>query len=138
MKKIIFSLLCLSLFAFTACQKDDAPETNRTRILGKWKLEKAIDEYYQPISTLVDREEITPLDPDEYAEFKADGKIYVHSPSEGDHQVPYEFVDETHVMIEDEVYEIKSITATDMHLYQDITDNVNDQRFVQNAYFKKL
>ena len=135
MKKIIFSLLCLSLIAFTSCQKDDAPETTSTKVLGKWRLEKFIDEYYQPVNTLIDREEVTG-NPDDYDEFRTDGNVYVFSPTEGNDVVPYQVIDETHIEIEDEVYEIKALTSTDMHLYQDITEN--DTRFVQNAYFKKL
>ncbi|HYE56322.1 MAG TPA: hypothetical protein VD996_15845 [Chitinophagaceae bacterium] len=135
MKNIIFSLLCLSVIMLASCQKDDAPETNRTRILGKWKVEKVIDEYYQPVNTLIDREETTG-NPDEYIEFTADGKVKMHSPSMGDDETTYEFIDEDTIMIEDEVYDIKELVEAKLHLFQDFTEG--DQRFVQNAYFIRL
>ena len=133
MKKIL-AMLCLSALVLTACQKDDAPEPlNSEKILGTWRLQKAVDEYYQPVNTLVSTDEVIGTVGDSIV-FKNNGEVYTYSPTEGNDKTTYRFINENTIEIEDELYEIKTLTTTELYLYMDHTDPAINERYVQKLY----
>src|SRR5688572_16665160 len=110
MKKIIL-MLCLPALMLTSCQRDDEdPQpTTAQKILGAWKVDRAIDEDYHPINTLVDLEEYVGL-PGDSVVFKTDGLVYTYSDVDGNDETDYIVVDDKTIKIEDELYEIRSLT----------------------------
>lgn len=134
MRKVIFSALGVLLLALVACQSKDTPQTTEQRLSGRWKIQKIIEEYYRPANTLVDTEEIAGR-PGDAVEFKPNGVVLVFSEIDGDDETTYEILNETTVRIEDEVYLIKQLTTTELHLYQEITEPGRDERLVQKIYF---
>ena len=137
MKKIIL-MLCLPALMLTSCQRDDDdPEpTTAQKILGAWKVDRAIDEDYRPINTLVDLEEYVGL-PGDSIVFRTDGLVYTYSDVDGKDETDYIVVDENTIKIEDEVYEIKTLTDNVLFLYLDEKDQTLNTRFVQKLYFKR-
>lgn len=135
MRKVIFSILCLSLLAMVSCQKDDIPEpTTEQKLSGKWKLQRVVEEYYQPINTLIDSEE-TPGREGDAVEFKANGIVHVYSLIDGDDETTYEILNDTTMLIEDEMYKIRKLTSTELNLFQDYVEPGGDERYVQRVYF---
>ena len=137
MKKIIL-MLCLPALVLTACQKDDDDPgpTAAQKILGAWKLDRDIEEDYHPINTLVDVDEIVGL-PGDSVVFKTNGIVYTYSDVVGNDQTDYIVIDEKTIKIEDEIYEIKTLTDKELFLYIDEKDPVQNTRFVQKLYFKR-
>jgi hypothetical protein len=138
MKKIILAMLCLSAVVLTSCQRDDEDPlpTAATKILGAWKVDRAIDEDYHPVNTLVDVEEYIGL-PGDSVVFKTDGLVYTYSDVDGKDETDYIVLDEKTIKIEDELYEIKTLTDKELYLYLEEKDPAQDTRFVQKLYFKR-
>ena len=137
MKKIIL-MLCLPALMLTACQRDDDdPEpTTAQKILGAWKLDRDIEEDYHPINTLVDVDEIVGL-PGDSVVFKTNGIVYTYSDVVGQDETDYIVLDEKSIKIEDEIYEIKTLSDKELFLYLEEKDQVQNTRFVQKLYFKR-
>ena len=133
MRKVIFSILGVTLLVLAACQSKDTPETTEQRLSGRWKMEKVIEEYYRPVNTLIDTEEIRGRGDE--VEFKPNGVVLVFSAIDGDSETTYEILNDTTILVEDEVYVIKKLTSTELLLFQDITEPGSDERFVQRIYF---
>ena len=138
MKKLMLVMFCTSAFVLTSCQRDDEdPQpTTAQKILGAWKMEKVIDEDYQPVNTLISVDEYTGL-PGDSVVFKTNGMVYTYSDIDGDDVTDYIVVDEKTIKIEDEIYEIKTLNDTQLYLYIDETDQVQNTRFVQKLHFKR-
>ena len=136
MKKIIL-MLCLPALMLTSCQRDDDdPEpTTAQKILGAWKVDRAIDEDYHPINTLVDLEEYVGL-PGDSVVFKTDGLVYTYSDVDGNDETDYIVVDDKTIKIEDELYEIKTLTDKELFLFLEEKDQTLYKRFVHKLYFK--
>lgn len=135
MKKLIYSVVCLSLLVLVACQKDDAPEpTTQQKLLGKWQVQKVIDEYYKPVNVLLESDEVQGL-PGDSVVFKADGNVYTYSPVYGDDFTDYELLNDTTLRIEDEVYIIRKLTASELYLYNEDIDAVANEKYIQKGYF---
>jgi len=135
MKKIIYSVVCLSLFMLAACQSKDMPEpTTQQKLLGKWRVQKEVDEYYNPIPRLLETEEILG-DPGDSIVFKTDGNVYSYSPTYGDDFTNYEILNDTTVKIEDELYMIRKLTASELYLYNEYINTAADEKYIQKLYF---
>lgn len=137
MRKVIFSILGLCLFTLVSCQKDDIPEpTTQAKLLGRWKIDRIIEEYYKPVNTLIDTEETDGREGDA-AEFAPNGVVYVYSVIDGDDETTYELLDDTTIKIEDEIYKIRKLTTTELNLYQEWEEPGMNERFTQTIYFVK-
>jgi hypothetical protein len=134
MKKIILAMLCVSVVAAASCKRDDAEPKTADKLLGAWRLQKAVDEYYQPVNTLVDKE-VTMGTAGDSVVFKNDNTVYSYSPVDGNYATTYEILNETTIEIEDELYEIKKLTNSELYLYQDHTEAATNTRYVQHLYF---
>ena len=137
MKQIILVMFCTSAIVLTSCQHDDVPEpTTSEKVLGAWKIVKVIDEDYAPINTLVSVDEYIGL-PGDSIVFKTNGMVYTYSAIAGDDVTDYIVVDDKTIKIEDELYEIKNLTGTELYLYLEETDQPQNTRYVQKMYFKR-
>jgi len=133
MKKIILAMLCATA-VLVACKRDDVSPRTADKILGTWRLQKAVDEYYQPMNTLVDKEETIGL-PGDSVVFKSNNEVYTYSPVDGNDMTTYEVLNETTLKVEDETYEIKKLTNNELYLYQDHKEPAVNTRYVQHLYF---
>ena len=111
--------------------------TTQGKLLGRWKIDRIIEEFYKPVNTLVDTEE-TPGREGDAAEFRANGVVYVYSQIDGDDETTYEVLNDTTVKIEDEIYKIRKLTPTELNLYQEYQEPGTNERFVQWIYFCKV
>jgi hypothetical protein len=135
MKNVILSALCLSLLVLTACQRDDDPvPTTSDMLMGKWKLQKAIDEYYQPINVLLETDEVIG-EADDSIVFKNNSKLYSYSATYGEEVTEYQVLNDTTLLIEDELYKIRKLTNTELNLFLDHTEQSLNERYVQKLYF---
>ncbi|HYF29560.1 MAG TPA: hypothetical protein VD993_00425 [Chitinophagaceae bacterium] len=134
MKKIILAMCCLSAVVLTSCQADDTPEpTTQQKLLGKWRVQKVVDEYYKPVNTLVETDEIIGAAGDSVV-FKSNNEVYSYSDTEDDGVSPYRILDENTIEIEDEIYKIKTLTNTELYLHLDHTQQAINERYVQRLY----
>ncbi|HEY0680180.1 MAG TPA: hypothetical protein VGD17_17970 [Chitinophagaceae bacterium] len=135
MRKVVFSIVSLSLFLLCACQADDSPTPSTSQmILGKWRLQKAIDEYYHPVNVLLETENVDGEIGDSVI-FKSNNEVYSYSLAHGEEVTTYEILNDTTIKIEDELYKIRRLTNQELHLYMEETDPVLDERYIQKLYF---
>jgi predicted nucleotidyltransferase len=135
MRKVIFSILGVTLLALFACQSKDTPEPSiEQKLAGRWKIEVIIEEFYKPVNTLVESELTHGRDGDA-VEFKPNGVLYVYSEIDGDDETTYEILNDTTIRIEDEVYVIKKLVDAELVLEQDHTEPGANERFVQKIIF---
>jgi hypothetical protein len=135
MRKIIYSVVCLCMLGLAACNSHDDPEpTTAQKLLGKWKLQKEVDESYQPMNVLINTDE-TMGEPGDSVVFKNDGNVFVYSPTYGEDVTTYEILNDTTVKIEDEMYRIRKLTTTELNLYWEDVYPALNSREVQRLYF---
>ena len=134
MKKIVYSVVCLSIFMLSACNSKDITEpTTEQQLLGTWRFQKEINEFYQPTNVLLETEEI-PGEPGDSIVFKNDGKVYSYSTVYGEEVTTYQLFNDTTIEIEDEIYKIRKLTTTELYLYNEYVQPV-DEKYVQRLYF---
>jgi hypothetical protein len=140
MKKLYVIGLCISIFITGGCNRnDDLKDLAATRalLLGKWQLDKGIDEYYKPLNVLTEREE-TIGEPGDSSIFKNDNYVYSYQTrSTGVDEEIYEYtlVNDSTVIIDEEQWRIRKLTEFEMTLYQEETEN--DERDIRIGYFKR-
>lgn len=124
-------LVMIGALTLTACKKDDdsALQATQTKILGKWKVFRYEEEYYNPISTLSDYDAYDGEAGDSLI-FKSDGNVHTYTDSYGEEVYPYELKNANTLVIESEIYKISKLTDTELTLYSDETDKQNDERYV--------
>ncbi|THU31126.1 hypothetical protein FAM09_29010 [Niastella caeni] len=127
MKKLQTITICVSLIMMVACEREDSlqPNTNKALLLGKWQLEKTIDEFYQPVNVLKAHEE-TPGEPGDSVVFKNDNQVYSYQTvaTGVDEEVyDYEWVTDSIIKVDGERYTIRKLTTTTLVLYKEETDN---------------
>src|SRR5215213_5678856 len=130
MRKIVYSVVCLSMFILSACNSQDTPEpTTQQKLLGKWKLQKEIDEYYQPTTVLLETEDI-PGEPGDSIVFKNDGNVYAYSPVYGNDVTTYKILNDTTIEIEDVIYIFNDPATTELYLYQEYFQPTGNEKYV--------
>src|SRR5690349_4833820 len=109
MKKTILCFVIAPLILLVACEGNhkDLPTQNSVKILGKWKLLKAVEEEYHPIGTLAGTD-ITTGEPGDSVIFKPNGMAATYSDAYGMEEVEYHFVNSNTLSIDDEEYKIGS------------------------------
>lgn len=135
MKKIILSIITLSLFIFVSCDrnKDDVNEQNKTKIIGKWRLDKTIDEEYKPVNTLISSDVYTG-EPGDSIVFKTNGTVISYSDQYGPEEIEYLFSDNTTIVMDDEEYKIGKLTDTELYIYQEETDLSAGEKWMYKIY----
>jgi hypothetical protein len=109
----IFLLACLVLFA-TSCKKDDPQLTTQSKIQAKWKIQSITENDYYSGSSHV----VTFSGPTDYADFRADGKLYSYSLGYYD-TTAYSIISDTKMWIDvsTDVYDIQTLNDTQLKLY---------------------
>jgi hypothetical protein len=132
MKKL--SVAALLLIFFFACRRDKI-EPVIPGILGTWKIDRTVEEEYQPINTLVYRDEYIG-EPGDSVVIKANGILYEYE--EGDtegEEVGYKVVNDSTIDIDDEEYKIRKLTDSSFYFHQEEIDQ--NERWIYQIYLKK-
>ena len=134
MRKVILAMFGLSLFILSSCRHDDPEPTTQQKLLGAWKLQKAVDEYYKPMTVLMETDE-TLGEPGDSVVFKNDNTVHTYSPIDGEDQTTYQVLNDTTIRIEDELYKIRKLTPSELNLYQELAYPATNEKYVQRIYF---
>ncbi|WP_205510164.1 lipocalin family protein [Longitalea arenae] len=138
MKKICVIALCISILITGGCNRNDDLQqfaATRAMLLGKWQLDKSIEEYYKPVPVLQEREETSGTTGDTVI-FKNDNLVYAYrtlSTGVEEEIFEYTLVNDSTVIIDDEAWRIRQLTAHELTLYQEETEN--DERDIRVGYF---
>lgn len=133
MKRILVSALFAAGLLVTACEKEKDDNHRKASILGKWRLEKIIDEEYKPIDVLLTSEEEIGK-PGDSVVFRNDNTLLIYEEGGGPWEDEYQFIGDDKIEMEGEVYTIVKLTDTEFHLLQDETDRVNNERWVYKIF----
>lgn len=137
MKKLYYVFGALALLLSAACQPDAVePPVNpaRENILGKWKMDKNYSDYYQPANVLMDSEEYIGQ-PGDSVVFMRNNLLYAYAPPSMIDEFDYHFVNDSTIIVDEEEYKIRKLTATELYLYQEEINPVTNERFIARGYF---
>lgn len=132
---VVISVMMMGLFACKP-EKPFEDKSAKAGLLGKWHLQRMVDEVYNPDGTLYERHETVTI-PGDSVLFKQDGWVYCYSSElfSGVEEQPYRLVNDSTLDIEDELYKIRKLTDKEMLLYQRETDEQTHEINVQESYF---
>jgi hypothetical protein len=137
MKKQILLLALVAIF-FTACKKDDnveVPETSTAqKLLGVWKIQSVVYNNFFNGADHINTQTGTATD---FFEFRNNGKVYSQFQNSYDSTV-YNVPTNNTVNIEGLIFEIKTLTATQLKLYNKITISTTPLAYdeITKNYFK--
>jgi hypothetical protein len=138
MKRFTLFALLLAVVTITGCKKDP-DEKAADNILGKWYPVSSINTDYLN-GKVTNRETSTDYSPNEYTEFKSNGTAFDY---DGD-EYTYKISGSTLTMREkgdddDEVFEIKKITSSELVIYSESTDEqgTDKYKYTQELTLKK-
>lgn len=139
MKKLQIITLCVSLIMMGACRRDDSIDTTQTAkamLLGKWQLEKTIDDYYQPVDVFIKREELAG-EPDDSVIFKSNAIYSYKTRATGvDEDIdPYVWINDSIIKVDGEHFTIRKLTKNELTVIQDDTEN--GERTVSTAFYTR-
>ena len=136
----IFSFLTISILLLTACEKEDlAPKLRREtaeKMIGKWMVQRTINEVYDPLPTLSSTTEI-PGTTDDYFDFQSKEWVEVNSSQNGAKVESYYVWNPSQVMIGEVGWWIEKLTATELELKLDRNDAAQYKRFVTRIYLSR-
>jgi hypothetical protein len=112
MKKIFF-LAFASMALLSACKKKDVEKTTAEKISGRWNVVSDISNDY--FSNQDHRATIIGLATD-YADFRADGKVYAQIGGQKDTSI-YTIVSDNKINFEGDVTDIRTLTENQFVLY---------------------
>lgn len=120
MKKITLLTLIVALFTITGCKKDkDNDKENSSSIQGRWLATSLVEISYE---NGVEEGRDDDTSDNLWVEFKADGTGMSQTDRDGQSSFTYTIKNnELVIKFEDETdkYQIKSLTNSDLHLYQE-------------------
>jgi hypothetical protein len=137
--RLLFLLIGLT-FLLSSCTKEDiGPKLRREaeeKILGKWNVEKIVQQEYQPIPTLMKTDEYTGNSEDFYF-FKSPELVAISTNSAPQSDNYFNVVNPTQMWIGDKVWRITELSDRKMTLNLDRYDVDNDKRSVTNIYLTR-
>lgn len=133
-------LIIILLIICASCEKPAvAPELKRKteeKLLGRWMLERTVEEIYAPISSLNSLVEYIGTNGDFYV-FKANQFAEINSLQTGRLDMNYEVYNPYQLMIENTLWRIEKLTINELHLVLDKNDASTYKRYVTRVYLKK-
>jgi hypothetical protein len=140
MKKVSIVAFMVLLFIAAGCQKEkseDHPESrvNKAQLIGNWKLQKTEEEYWHPVSVLIDSD-MTPGEPGDSAIF-TDKLVKAYSDVNGqpDEEVyDYTWVNDSTVTFDDETFVIRKLTDTELYLHQEDVNTADNSKDVYKVF----
>jgi hypothetical protein len=130
MKKISFMLAGLCMVFLISCSKGTDGEltpliiVKEEQLLGKWKLEKVVEQYYEAGNPDPDTD-TWPGQPGDSIVFKNHGLMYVYEPGFPDdpEALAYELKGWNKLVIDDLDFTIREITESKLRLYSEDKDD---------------
>lgn len=141
MKKGLFSLLVISITLCSACKKENyaaklRQETDQ-QLQGRWYIESIVREMYAPIPTLSSRTEYAGK-PTDYYFFKTNHNVEITVPEPGQaNEEGYEVVNPSQLIIGNDVWWIKDLTADSFQLLKDHNKVEENRRYVTRIYLAR-
>jgi hypothetical protein len=141
MKKQLLALMIISITLCTACKKENYAaklrQDTHEQLQGKWYIESIVREVYEPISTLSSRTEYAGK-PTDYYLFKANHNVDITLPQPGQsNEEGYEVVNPSQLIIGNEVWWIKDLTAESFQLLKDRNQVEETRRYVTRIYLAR-
>ena len=137
MKAPLMSLIiCASIFLFSCTKEDIGPKLKREaheKILGKWNIEKIVQQEYEPIPTLVSTNEYAGTANDYYF-FKSDEVVAINTTSTPQTDLNFEVINPYQIWIGSDAWRITELSDKKLILNKDRNDVVNNKRSVTNIY----
>lgn len=134
MKRFILPVLGACLVLFVSCSRDpEIKHPNADKILGKWRLQKAVEEEYRPINTLISTDTY-PGEPGDSVVFKANGVVVSYSDTDGMDEFEYHFVNNNTISMDDEEYKIGVLTDTEFQLYEEEKDLAANEKWIYKVF----
>jgi hypothetical protein len=141
MKTVILSMLTSFLFLVSSCIPEDVgPQMRKdaeAKVRGPWKVDKTIDQVYDPISTLHSTTEYVGNTGDHYI-FNANNILSIATQQVGEVERNYEVINPYQVLIGGEVWRIDALTDTQLLLIKDLNKVDENKRYVTRVYLKRL
>jgi hypothetical protein len=136
MKKLSVAALLIAIFCITACTKPKDENKNYS-FLGKWMLDKTVEEEWAPINTLSYSDEYTGLAGDSIV-FKANGLAYSYEDGDTEaEETEWKLINDSTIRIEFENYTIKKLTDTEFYFRQEDVDQALNEKWVYEVYLKR-
>jgi hypothetical protein len=122
MKKTLL-ILALGSGLFVSCKKEEpkpsdntTPMTTTQKIQQKWNLSSVIDIEYIGSSTTIDNIDTLVLGaPGDYADFRADNKVYISVTGEFD-TLPYSILSDSKIVFDDQLFDISKLTTSQFEM----------------------
>lgn len=140
MKTAFIFLLVVSAF-ITSCEKGDGPgpelrRQTEEKLMGRWQVEKIVNQEYDPIPTLKTTNEYNGTSEDYYT-FKTLNKVEISAAPNSKIEVDFEVINPNQVWIHDKAWRITEHTPTKLTLLEDRNDAVNNKRYVITIHLKR-
>ncbi len=140
MNPAIIVILTLAILSSFSCEKGvtaaEMKQEAAEMLLGKWIVDRQVDEVYSPLTTLSSTTEYSGSAGDFYI-FKTNQIAEVNSITTGNSQQGYEVVNPYQLIIGQTLWRIEKLTTDEMHLVLDRNDAVQYKRFVTKLYLKR-
>lgn len=129
---------CLLIISLVSCRREDSianPDVTKEKLLGKWQFERGIDEYYKADVLISKDEEIgTPADSVIFKNNNLAYEYYKVANEVREEIYEYNLVNDSTLLIDDELYKIRKLTGTELYVYQEELENV-DEKYIRRGYY---
>ena len=135
MKRFLVSAVLSLFIVLSACDKDKEEIVN-PMVLGKWMLDRTVEEDYYPINTLTDSDEYTGKAGDSVI-FLANKTTITYSDDGSVTEDDYRFINDSTIRIEYETYKIRKLTDTEFYLHEEEVDNAANEKWVYQIHLRR-
>ena len=135
MKRLSVSALLVLFIVLSACEREKSEVVN-PKILGKWMLDRTVEEEYHPIHTLIDSEELLGKAGDSII-FMADNTVIAYTDDGEVEDNEWRLINDSTIRIEFETFKIRKLTDTEFQLHEEEVDNALDEKWVYSIYLRR-
>jgi hypothetical protein len=135
MKKLSLAVLMALVTVLPACTREKE-QTINPKILGKWMLDRTVEEEYYPVNTMTYSEEINGKAGDSVV-FLVNKIAVTYTDDGGVSEDDYEMINDSTLVIEYETYKIRKLTATEFYLHEEDVDNSANEKWIYKIYMKR-
>ena len=135
MKRLSVSALLVLFIVLSACEREKSEVVN-PQILGKWMLDRTVEEEYHPIHTLIDSEELLGKAGDSII-FMADNTVIAYTDDGEVEDNEWRLINDSTIRIEFETFKIRKLTDTEFYLHEEEVDNTLDEKWVYSIYLRR-
>jgi hypothetical protein len=135
MKKLSVAALVFGFVFIASCTREKDPEIRG--LLGKWMLDKTIEQEWHPLDSLIYDDQYIGLAGDSVV-FKANGILvqYMDGDTEPE-ETEYKIINDSTIRIEFETYKIRELTTNSFYLHEEDVDQALQERWIYQIYLKR-